>query len=177
VGDKATQAQKTSRSSGGFGAAKRRSSLRSGSASRGVGWHVRCSTLYVKRGFTLIELMIVVAIIGTLAAIAIPNFLKFQCRAKQSEVKALLGSIRIAEEAYFVEYSIYVNIPETGPVLFVPNEIGFAPKGARVRYSYRVDGATTVDYLATGSSSDVGTGDTWTADSLPVLRNTVIGCG
>ncbi len=45
------------------------------------------------RGFTLIELMIVVAIIGILAAIAIPNFMKFQARARQSEAKANLKAV------------------------------------------------------------------------------------
>ena len=47
-----------------------------------------------KRGFTLIELMIVVAIIGILAAIAIPNFIKFQAKSKQSEAKTNLKAIR-----------------------------------------------------------------------------------
>jgi type IV pilus assembly protein PilA len=55
------------------------------------------------KGFTLIELMIVVAIIGILAAIAIPNFLKFQAKARQSEVKTALAAVFTAQTAYYAE--------------------------------------------------------------------------
>jgi len=58
-------------------------------------------------GFTLIELMIVVAIIGILAAIAIPNFLKFQCKSKQSEAKTNLSGLFTAEKTFFGEYNTY----------------------------------------------------------------------
>jgi type IV pilus assembly protein PilA len=64
-------------------------------------------------GFTLIELMIVVAIIGILAAIAIPNFLMFQLRSKTSEAKSNLAAIRTAQEGYFSEFGTYVS---TGPL-------------------------------------------------------------
>lgn len=62
-----------------------------------------------KKGFTLIELMIVVAIIGILAAIAIPNFLRYQARARQSEARVNLGAIGTNAEAWRAENDTYVG--------------------------------------------------------------------
>ena len=78
-----------------------------------------------RKGFTLIELMIVVAIIGILAAIAIPNFLRFQAKSKQSEAKTNLGGIFTAEVSYFGEHNFFGNFAQ----------IAWAPTGT-TRYSY-----------------------------------------
>ena len=59
------------------------------------------------RGFTLIELLIVVAIIAILAAIAVPNFLEAQVRAKVSRVKSDLRSIATGLESYFIDNNAY----------------------------------------------------------------------
>ena len=80
-----------------------------------------------KKGFTLIELMIVVAIIGILAAIAIPNFLKFQAKSKQSEAKANLGAIFTGQVSYFGEQNVYGNFPQ----------INWSPTGTP-RYHYQL---------------------------------------
>ena len=78
-----------------------------------------------KDGFTLIELMIVVAIIGILAAIAIPNFLKYQAKAKTSEALSNLKGIFTSEISYFADNNKYGSLVA----------INFPPAGT-IRYSY-----------------------------------------
>ena len=60
-------------------------------------------------GFTLIELLIVVAIIGILAAIAVPNFLNAQLRARIARTNGDLQALGMALETYFLDHSKYPN--------------------------------------------------------------------
>ncbi|MBF0391025.1 MAG: dolichyl-phosphate-mannose--protein mannosyltransferase [Desulfamplus sp.] len=94
--------------------------------------------------------MIVVAIIGILAAIAIPNFINYQCKAKQAEAKSGLGTIRSMQEAYFAEYDAYADSMD---------KIGFASKGT-ARYDFTTDGTTntatsTGNGIKTGAADDI----------------------
>jgi prepilin-type N-terminal cleavage/methylation domain-containing protein len=90
-------------------------------------------------GFTLIELMIVVAILGILASIAVPEYQKFMCRAKQKEAVLNLTTMNKLQYAFFTEHERmgapgFHRSQATGGTSSA-SEISFAPKGNN-RYTY-----------------------------------------
>lgn len=92
-----------------------------------------------RRGFTLLELMIVVVVLGILASVAVPQYLKTVEKAHISEALSMLGQIRSAEARYYAEYRTYSSSLNT--LDFSPTDTSGLPS-----YTYAVDSATANDF-------------------------------
>ena len=116
--------------------------------------------------FTLVELMIVVAIVGILAAVAIPNYNKYQAKARQSEAKIALAAVFTAEKSVFAEYSTHHGCM---------THIGYAPDSLNRYYSVGTNRAYNGAQIAVGQLP-VCTDLSYTATNDLANTSTVITC-
>lgn len=108
-----------------------------------------------QRGFTLVELLITVAIIGILAAIAYPNYNDYMTKSRRAEAKTLLSDIAARQEQYFLDNRRYTN--NLADLRYATNTDG-SVNSEKAYYAVSVDPATftTTSYLLTAVPDPAG---------------------
>ncbi len=91
------------------------------------------------QGFSLIELMIVLAIVAVLSMVSIPSFVRFLAKAKRTEAYINLRALYTAEKVYWVEHGVYTS-------LLGPDGLGWRPEGS-LNYTYGFSGSEGRNYI------------------------------
>lgn len=131
-----------------------------------VGYHKRES------GFTIVELMVVVAIIGILAAIAIPGYIGYRLRSERSVAWSDLQTLRLLEEQFYAENGIYAGpFANTAAIQAPPPNTlpAFRPDATTMGlYNYSIGvGAGSQTFTATATRiAGTDPGAPWTIDNL-----------
>ncbi len=126
------------------------------------------------QGFSLVELMIVVGIIGVIATLAVPRFRQFERKAKMAEARGMIEHMYTLEVSYSLQNNTFINFGPLGAGLTSLTggnncdsttdpgamAVGFHidgchPTGPLPRYYYRVTGATSVVFVASGATGNI----------------------
>lgn len=138
---------------------------------------MRLSLCFRRKGTTLVELAVVLAVIGALAVLAIPRFMRASTRTKQSEAQLILKQIYTMQKAYRHEHDTYY--PSDGSTIVVQPGGTIGSLGVEVMrsayYSYSVTANRTSFVATAGSKGATGldddpTLDVWTIDQTGNLR-------
>lgn len=90
---------------------------------------------FLASGFTLMELMIVVAIVAFLSMVSVPSFMRFLAKAKRTESYMNLGTLYVAQKSYWSEYGTYsTNLMGEGSIGWQPE--GYSGGGSQEQFYY-----------------------------------------
>lgn len=121
-----------------------------------------------QKGFTLVELMIVVVVVSILAAIAVPAYSNYVMRGKITEATSNLASLRVSMEQYYQDNRTYLNGAACGVVM---------PVAPAVQYFTFTCAATQNAYTLTATGTGGMTGFTYTVDQANNKQTTAVPAG
>jgi type IV pilus assembly protein PilE len=122
-----------------------------------------------KKGFTLIEILVTVLILGALAAITIPGFTKAKTKAEKDQAIAYLRTVRTSMRMYYGKWKTYLPLANTSAI---KSTLGAETQAAN--YSFAVTAPTSSTFTATATrSSDsktvaVNQDGTWSGNNTPL---------
>jgi type IV pilus assembly protein PilE len=124
-------------------------------------------------GFTLTELLVVIVIIGILAALTIPRFLNVTTSAKMTEAKLMLKQVYNLERGYYLENDTYSS--DLQAINFEPEKL--KPEGGNARYKIAITKAKETEFIATATAvvdfDKDGVYNVWSINQDGVLKQDV----
>lgn len=104
-----------------------------------------------KLGFTLMELMITVVVIGILASIAIPNYMEYVAKGRRSEAQATIVQLASWLERFYSENNRYDNTTNAGVQTIFPSTLGQVPSQGTPYYTVTVSAVAQATYTITAT--------------------------